>query len=399
MGNFITFILFLFVVAALLRIDFFFTILYLFVGIYLLSYFWSRRVLGRLEVSRALQQRAFLGDKITVTLKFNNRTRLPIPWLLLHEVFPLALASPSFLRQAITLPGKTTHTLEYTLNARKRGYYMIGPLALHTGDLLGFRRPLTSHLASNYLIVYPKIVPITRLVLPTHSPQVVLPTPVPLFQDPARPIGVRAYTPGDNPRHIHWTATAATGQMLVKQFQPAIARENAIFLNLSRPDYAHCGYPDPAIELAIIVAASLANHIAIREELPVGLSVAGMDPLAGKIQQFRLPPRKGRDQLMQILEVLARIQIAEQDTHFLENIRQEAMHLAWGATIIIITSHPSEALSKMLLFLKQSGFRVTLVLATPTRTRQTREEDLADLDVPTFKVRQEKDVEVWSLVP
>jgi uncharacterized protein (DUF58 family) len=400
MRNFIPFILILFMLAALLRIDFFFTILYLFVGVYVLSHLWLRRVFSQLEVNRSLQQRAFLDEKITVTLKLKNQSRLPILWLMLHEVFPVTLSSPSFFRQVITLAGKVSHTVHYSLTARKRGYYQIGPLTLHGGDLLGLRQAPTCRLEADELIVYPRIVPISRLALPTHSPQVILPTPMPLFQDPARPIGVRDYTPGDNPRHIHWTATAATGQMLVKQFQPAIARDNAIFLNLSRPDYAQRGYPESAIELAIIVAASLANHVTIFEELPIGLITTALDPLAGRMQQFKLPPRKGRDYLMQILEVLARLQPAETDTHFLESVRQEAVHLPWGTTIMVITSHQSEELAKTLLFLKRSGFQVTLVLVDPVRAyRKMREEPIKALDLPIFKIRREKDIEVWSPTP
>jgi uncharacterized protein (DUF58 family) len=397
MGSFIIFIVILFVLAALLRIDFFFTLLYLFVGIYILSYLWSRRVLQRLEVQRLMPQRAFWGDKITVALTLKNHSRLPIPWLMLHEVFPLVLASPSFFRQVITLPGQGQHTLEYRLAASKRGYYHIGPLTMQAGDLLGLRQEVAVHLPADCLIIYPKIVPISRLILPTHSPQVTLSTPIPLFQDPARPIGVRAYTPGDNPRHIHWPATAATGQMLVKQFQPAIARDNAIFLNLSRPDYAQLGYPDLALELAIIVAASLANHMAINENLPVGLVATGLDPLIGAQQQFKLPPRKGRGHLMQILEVLARVQISETDTHFLENIRQEAVHLTWGTTVIVITSHQTEELAQTLLLFKRSGLRITLVVVDPPRSyRHTPDTPPPELDVPMFKIEHEREIEVWS---
>jgi uncharacterized protein (DUF58 family) len=397
MRKFIPFILLLFILAALLRIDFFFTILYLFVGVYILSHLWLRRVFSQLEIARTLQQRAFLDEKVPVTLKLKNQSRLPILWLMLHEVFPVTLSSPPFFRQVITLEGKASHTVHYSLTARKRGYYQIGPLTLHGGDLLGLRQAQTYTLEADELIVYPKIVSISRLTLPTHSPQVILPTPMPLFQDPARPIGVRDYTPGDNPRHIHWTATAATGQMLVKQFQPAIARDNAIFLNLSRPDYARRGHPESAIELAITVAASLANHIAIFEELPIGLITTALDPLAGCQQQYKLPPRKGRDYLIQILEVLARVQLAETDTHFLEDVRREAVHLSWGTTIIVITSDQSEELSTMLLFLKRSGFQVALVLVDPVRAyRKMREEPIKSLDLPIFKIRQEKDIEVWS---
>ena len=231
MGNFIVFIIALFIVAALLRVDFFFTLLYLFLGIFILSHLWSKRTMRNLRLTREMQPRAFWGDKVKVVVKLENQGRLPVPWLLLHEVYPVTLASPSFYREVVSLAGKQSHQARYTLNARKRGYYTIGPLTISTGDMLGLRPEMTGNLEANSLIVYPRIVPILRLDLPTYSPQVALPTSVPLFQDPARPIGIRTYTPGDNPRHIHWTATAATNQMQVKQFQPAIARDNAIFLH------------------------------------------------------------------------------------------------------------------------------------------------------------------------
>jgi uncharacterized protein (DUF58 family) len=308
------------------------------------------------------------------------------------------MSSPSFYREVVSLPGKQSYQSRYTLMARKRGYYNIGPLTLSTGDMLGLRPDMTNELAANSLIVYPRIVPILRLELPTYSPQVTLPTSLPLFQDPARPTGVRAYTPGDNPRHIHWTATAATNQMLVKQFQPAIARDNAIFLNLSRSDYAKRGYPDTAIELAITVAASLANHMTNVEELPVGMMTCAFDPLIERVQSFNVPPRKGRGHLMEILDILARAQSIQEDDNFLATIRREAVHLSWGTTIIVITSIHSEELAQTLLFLKRSGFQVALVVISPREMvyRQTRDEPVPNLKVPTFKIRDEKDIEAWT---
>lgn len=400
MGKFVGFILALFVLAALLRIDFFFTILYLFAGVYILSQLWTRRILAHLRVTRQLDRRAFLGDQVTVTLNFNNRSRLPIPWLVFNESFPVILSSPPFFRRVITLPGRGTYRAQYTLTARKRGYYQIGPLFLETGDLLGVRQQLNGRIQADFLIVYPRIVPISRLNLPTHSPQVVLPTPLPLFEDTARVIGVRTYTPGDNPRHIHWPATATTGRVLVKQFQPAIARDNAIFLNLNRRDYARRGYPEPAIELAITTAASLANHMIAVEGLPVGLAATALDPLAGQPYRFNLPPRKGRGQLMEILELLARVQSLEDDeTGFAALVRQDAVHLSWGTTIILITSHETGDIVETALFLKQSGFQVTLVLVEPTRLRrQTRETPLPKPGIATFRIKQAKDIEAWTPV-
>jgi uncharacterized protein (DUF58 family) len=393
-GNFILFILTLFALAALLRIDFFFSILYLFVGVYVLSHIWSRPMLKNLRFSRTFPRRAFFGDRVTVTITVENLSRLPVPWLLLNESLPVALTSPPFQREVITLGGKASHRLQYTLTARQRGYYLIGPLMFQSGDLLGVKRQLSGRFEPNHLIIYPKIIPIAQLGLPTHSPQVTLPTPVPLFQDPARIIGVRTFSPGDNPRHIHWPATATSGQLLVKQFQPAIARDNIIFLNMDREDYAEYGYPDPAIELAITVAASLANHMLGFEKLPVGLATRAFDPLSQEPQSFHLPPRKGRDQLTQILEVLARIQTAE-STQFLDRLRRAAVHLSWGTTIIVITGGESVEMMKTLFLLKQSGFRPSLVVVQPPRRLQRRAERIQNLDIPFYRIQREKEIEIW----
>ena len=78
MGNFFIFILVLFALAALLRIDFFFTILYLFAGVYIISRFWSRRVLRSLKVSRTMERRAFLGERLTVTLTLDSTSTVNV---------------------------------------------------------------------------------------------------------------------------------------------------------------------------------------------------------------------------------------------------------------------------------------------------------------------------------
>ncbi len=397
MSGFLSFVIVLFVLAALLRIDFFFTILYLFTGIFLLLHVWSRRMLGQLEFRRCLAERAFLGDTVAVTLKVDNRSWLPVPWLLLSESLPVALTSPALQQMVVSLAGKGHHEFHYRLDARQRGYYKVGPLRLEAGDLLGLKRELTGRFDASFLIVYPKILPMPGLKLPAHSPQMVLATPLPLFYDPARMIGVRGYEQGDNPRHIHWPASASTGQTMVKQFQPAIARDNTIFLNLDREDYARHAYPDPSLELAITTAASLAYHIVTVEKLPVGLTTLAFDPLAEEARLFVLPPRKGRQQLVQILEVLARVQAAG-STGFLERVRRAAVHLSWGTTVTLITdSLESEELLKTVLLLKRSGFPVALAQIYPARVyAPAGPKQIKELGIPVYQIQREKDVERWS---
>lgn len=391
MNSFFFFIIILFVLAVTLRVDFVFSILYLFAGIYIVLRLWTDHVFSRLEVRRTFVERAFLGDLVTVKLKLTNHSPLPILWLQLNEVIPwsLSMSTAQAVREIITLKGKESRTITYTLRASRRGYYAVGPLTLTGGDLLGATPGHPTQLEAAPLIVYPQVIRMVTLKLPTHSPQAILPVAMPVFEDPARITGLKSYQWGDNPRHIHWPATASSGQVMVKQFQPAIARECTLFLSLSRSDY-HRRQREHALELAITVAASLANHMLSQEKLPVGLDTIALDPLTGAEQHFSLPAGKDQSQLMRILEVLARIQPVD-EADFLANLRRQVVNQPWGATVVIITGQESKALAETLLWLKSIGFSPVLVLAG----QKTGPFTVPRLGLPAFDIWDEKDIERW----
>jgi uncharacterized protein (DUF58 family) len=288
------FLIVLFIIAVVLRIDFFFTIFYLFALVYALSHIWMQSTARRLTVQRRFDDHAFCGDQVQVNLDLHNGGWLPLPWVEAHESLPVQLVAPPFHRQVFSLGPGARRRLTYHLHCHQRGYYPIGPLTVRAGDLLGLVRPRIERADPAFLIVYPRIVSLEQLGLPTRSPQVVLPAQTPLFEDPARVIGVRDYQRGDSPRRIHWTASAKAtsvaaadprggGQslplrLMVKQYQPAIARETLICLDMDERDYGQ-RQRYTGTELAVIVAASLANHIVVREGLPVGLLTEARDPL------------------------------------------------------------------------------------------------------------------------
>lgn len=393
MRQIVPFLLVLFAIAAFLRVDFFFTIVYLFFAVYLLSRLWTRRMVEGLHVQRRFVDRAFFGDQVRVEVTVRNTGWLPVPWLEMNETLPVQLAAPPFYRQVVSLGPHQRHKARYTLSCRRRGYYPIGPLTMQAGDLLGIERRGVMQAEPNYLIVYPQVVPLQQLGLPTRSPLVALPAQSYLFEDPARVRGVRDYQPGDSPRRIHWTATASVGRLLVKQYQPAIARETLICLDMDQEDYAR-GQRYTATELAIVVAASVASHIVLREGLPVGLATQAWDPLLNERAQFYLPPRSEQAHLMSLLEVLARVRVTSA-APLADLLRHASVHLAWGATLMVITGSESEALLDTLAYLRRAGFAVALVLAQPGRPSAEfkRRSDL--LYVPTRCVWRQHDLETW----
>ncbi len=393
MRRFVPFLLSLFVIAAILRVDFFFTIVYLFFAVYLLSRLWARRTAERLRVQRHFVPRAFLGDRVPVEVTVHNTGWLPIPWLEVNETLPIQLTAPPFHRRVVSLGAHERRRLQYTLNCRQRGYYPIGPLTMQTGDLLGIERRSLARAEPSYLIVYPRVVPLQRLGLPTRSPLVTLPALSPLFEDPARVMGVRDYQPGDSPRRLHWTATASTGRLLVKQYQPAIARETLICLDMDQGNYER-GQRYTATELAIVVSASIANHVVVKEGLPVGLATEAWDPMLNDQARFFLPPRPERAHLMSLLEILARVRVTS-GVSFVDLLRRTSVNLAWGATLTVITGHESEALFDTLVYLRRAGFTVALILVQSGRPSPElkRRSDL--LHIPIHRVWHERDLETW----
>jgi uncharacterized protein (DUF58 family) len=396
MRNFILFLVILFLIAAFLHVDFYFTIAYLFFAVYGLSRLWLTRAVKGLHVKRNFVERAFCGDRVRVELVLHERSWLPLPWLQVDELLPLPLVSSPFRTEVISLGPHQQQCLSYTLTCHQRGYYPVGPLTLRTGDLLGAIRQPPIHIEAERIIVYPRIVPLSRLGLPTHSPLAALPARSPLFEDQTRLLGVRDYQAGDSPRRIHWTASASAGRLLVKRYQPAIARETLICLDLDEANYeGRRRYT--ATELAIVVAASIANHIVIHEKLPVGLASEAHDSVSGKPAHFFLAPRSERAHLMKLLETLARVQVTTA-TPFADILRRESLRLPWGATLAVITGKASEALFDSLVYLKRAGFAVALILVDPPHDPRLAsiEKQGQAFAVPVHHVWREMDTGVLS---
>lgn len=330
----------LFAVAAFLRMDWVYYLVYLVGGVWVFSHVWMRRSLGRIQHVRDLPSRAFAGETIDVQLRLHNRSWLPLPWLQIQEAVPLELKDQADYRSVVSLGGHSTLEHPYRLACKKRGYYQVGPLSLRSSDLFGFVEARWDETTPATLIVYPQVVALEKLGLPSRSPFGTLAGRRQLLEDPARMAGVRAYTAGDSLRRIHWKASAHSGDLLVKKLQPSMAVPVLILLDLDRNAYPTRSLVGSS-EWGIIAAASLANGL-IAERQAVGLTSNGLDALAG-VTAAPLPQRGGQEQLMSILSLLARVQVQEAESPLAEWLPRQTAALAWGTTLVLVTPHLDEA--------------------------------------------------------
>jgi uncharacterized protein (DUF58 family) len=339
MHNIFWALIILFLVAAFLRMDWVYYLVYVVGGIWIFSHVWIRRSLGRIDVVRDLPARAFAGERITARLQLTNRSWLPLAWLQIQDAIPLDLKDQPDYRTVVSLGSRARLEHIYTLYCRRRGYYAVGPLNLRTSDLFAFVEGKWEETAPARLIVYPEVVPLARLGLPSRSPFGNLTSSQRLVEDPARMAGVRGYTAGDSLRRIHWKATAHADTLLVKKLQPSQALPVTVLLDLNRNSYP-VRTAFGSSEWAIVVAASVASAM-VDARQAVGLNAFGLDPLANA-PASPLPPRTGQEQLMSVLSLLARIQLHSAEPAFSRWLPTQVAAMAWGATLVVVTPHLDE---------------------------------------------------------
>ena len=392
-GPFFTLFVLLLLIASFLHGDFALTLLYLVFGALAAAMWWCYRALGQIEAKRQFNTHAFLGDKVKIDLRVQNKGWLPLPWLELRDTLPVALAGPHSFKMVTNLGAHAVSNFEYFVEARKRGYYSIGPLSISTGDIFGINESLQAESQAEYLVIYPKIIPFTSIQIPSYAPQGTLPHSLPLFEDPTRVFGKRGYVSGDSLRRIDWKSSASSGQLQVKLFEPSIALETFVILNLNAEDYHYRSYMDAA-ELAIVIAASISNWIVDKKQM-VGMMVNGHDPLTADGKPQSIPPGKGKQHLMRLLETLARAATIE-DSVLVPLIQSQRYRLAWGTTLIVITGRAGDDLLNELYQARRSGQNAVLILTG---------RDIPDVGVrhraeffriPVLSIATERDLNIWT---
>lgn len=410
-------ILILLGVAFLLRVDFVFYILYVALGIFAWSYWANSRALRNLTAARDYRRRAFLGEIVEVTITLTNKSRLAVPWVQFHESLPPELRLETNPQQAVTLRGKQTRRFTYRVRGQQRGYYRLGPLRLTSGDLFGLTTPHIGTLAADHLTVYPRIMPLTQLGLPSRLPYGTIAARQRLFEDPARPSGARDYRSGDSLRRMNWKASARNQSLLVRTFEPAISLESHILLDLNSAAYERRDR-HYATEWAIVIAASIATHL-VDQRQAVGLASNGVDPLrlqeasrvfdettgrllfettANQTQRYIPPPitpRNGRAHLMKILELLARLD--PRDTVPFDQWAPPATTtLGWGTTLIAITPRGDTATCNTLHQLVRNGFNPILIVVEPDANFGLVRERARRLGFQAFNVADRRDLTPWQ---
>ena len=331
---------------------------------------WARYVLDRLDYSRTLSaNRVFFGETVSLDVHITNRKLLPLPWVHVRDEMPEEVTflrgktSPSHKEARTILPNLLSlgpyHRLtrRYPVQCLRRGFFSFGPASVASGDLFGFFRREGTIGAVDHLLVYPRIVPLEALGIPSREPFGDLTVRRHLFEDPVRAVSTRDYTTGDPLKRIHWKASARLQRLQSRVFEPTTTVDLALFLDTRTVEPPFWGRSEQLLETAVITAASVASY-AVDHGFRFGLYVN--ESYRNSDRLIRFPPSDHPALLKRILEALAHVQ-GLPFRNLEQVLSREGAALPWSATIAAVTAFPSEALLATLARFRRAGRRVVLV--------------------------------------
>ncbi len=368
---------------------------YVLFAVYSISRYLARRWTEALKATRTLSaDEVEIGTSVGIQLKLENRDRWSIAWVLIDDVLPkAALIGPppalelegSNLRMC-SVPARGARVMAYKLKALRRGYFQIGPTIAETGDLLGLHRRFRTLTQPAFLLVLPKLIPLAGYDVASRRPIGEVTIAYRLFEDPTLISGIREYQNGDPMRSIHWRATARTGQLQSKQYQPTTVAGATIVLDLhvrSNPDH----HEPVRSDLAVTAAASIC-HTLMQMQQQFGIVTNGRDAadrfaevahlqefsdlkearrmvsMRSKSERLRpiiLPAERGPEHFVHIHKTLARLERTDGMT-LPELLFESQSRMTRNATVIVILQEVDETAAMALGLLRRQGYSVAAIV-------------------------------------
>ncbi len=184
------------------------------------------------EIAPAKLQR---GGKARVTVRFRNRTILPIVFLAVRELD----LDERFYRVAAGSAGtlffagwRRSFEWTYELEDLQRGEHTLSALEVKATDFFGWVTRHKTIVQPYNLLVYPRTVDMNYASLQVQYDQGALAARYAIAKDTTLVTGVRDYQAGDRFSWIHWKSFAKNGQLRTKEFEDRQSQK--LFLCIDR---------------------------------------------------------------------------------------------------------------------------------------------------------------------
>lgn len=211
---------------------------------------WVQLGRRRLQMVRSFSEvRVHRTEPTKLKIELTNPDPLPTPPLAIRQELPFGGTIEAFLAP---VSPRGRDVVSEPVRPMRRGRFYLPALEAVFTDPFGIASNIRRLSDECRLIVYPRIERLPALGSIGAAIQGTQTRRVPSNQGEDL-FGVRGYEPGDDPRKVHWPATAKKGDLMVREDEAGAHRSATVFI-----DTRSNRYPDEeAFESAVEAAASL----------------------------------------------------------------------------------------------------------------------------------------------
>ncbi len=269
----------------------------------------------------------------------------------------------AYIVNCFGMPGQTG----FDIVCPNRGVYYVGTDTVRMYDMLGLFC-LKKKIKPCKITVYPRVYSVTGLGVDSRLINQTSVTLNALKKDDMLVSHVRPYQINDNPRTIHWKATAKMNEIMVKNYEPLKEVGIIVALDLMHKDKSDralmASVEDRMLECAIsLVANSLADNLTARV---VYYDKGGMcDRQVNEIQDYG-----GFYNLMACVKF-------DGETDVVSLVDTIVSEHVGGANVMVVTDRSDDKLRHVLREAIGAGYKTALVCVTDDDAdRKTREEEI-----------------------
>lgn len=275
--------------------------------------------LSKVSIERSFDTlHANLGQSIHMIERISNRKLIPVPWLKVESRIDsglqfglqedLNILQGEYHISVFSMLPYTRIIRTHTVKCKRRGYYHLKSAALTVRSITGNVVRMNDQTTDARLYVFPRILTLPEMNLPSHSWQGDRVVRRWLLEDPFICSGVREYTSSDPMKNINWKASARFGTLQVNQYDPTAQHRLMILLNVDTKSDQWTITDEPErVEHGISVAATILEY-AFKNVIEAGFGSNAFLKDMEKVP-VRIEPTTGKNQEISVMESLARMVI------------------------------------------------------------------------------------------
>jgi len=322
------------------------------------------------------QTSVFEGEKVVMVYEIMNRKVLPVAWLRLETTIHSNLLNEETVEAEDE--GPVSHSTLFSLwpyqkitrrhhfVGRKRGYYPLQNVSITVGDAMGFGEVFDSFTAQTAITVYPKLVPMEEIPLPSHSWLGEITVKRWIMEDPFLHAGIREYKIGDPFNSINWKATARTQSFQINKKDYTADHHLLIYVDFDINEDIRLPMEKLYIfEKALSYAATLASYT-INHGVATGFGCNGyfVRPFVKANElvkpSVRIEPSSDGQQAEFILDAIAKVKM-DRSRNFSAFLQEDIDDELTNSDIIIFAYKTSEKVELQIEKLEQLGNSVKVV--------------------------------------